>query len=146
MNSRMKFYIVFLPYNKILSLMLILQVSHMIHCYTYLIEKIILNHFYYLIYLQFIDERIAALNSEAPIDDEFEKEIRINEMKSSKTSHLVGAHFGYMQIFSHLVSYCSLTASCCFDSKFKYLQNHPEMFQNAVISVRFLLILLLWLL
>ncbi|EFO22680.1 hypothetical protein LOAG_05804 [Loa loa] len=38
---------------------------------------------------RFIDERIAALNSGAPIDDEFEKEIRVNEMKSSKTSHLV---------------------------------------------------------
>ncbi|KAL3982661.1 DENN (AEX-3) domain family protein [Acanthocheilonema viteae] len=38
---------------------------------------------------RFIDERIAALNSGAPIDDEFEKEIRINQMKSSKTSHLV---------------------------------------------------------
>ncbi|VDK67089.1 unnamed protein product [Onchocerca ochengi] len=52
---------------------------------------------------RFIDERIASLNSGVPIDDEFEKEIRVNEMKSSKTSHL----------------------------------NHPEMFQNAVISVRF---------
>lgn len=38
---------------------------------------------------RFIDERIAALNSGTPVNDEFEKEIRINEMKSSKTSHLV---------------------------------------------------------
>ncbi|KAM3725790.1 DENN domain-containing protein 1B [Dirofilaria immitis] len=38
---------------------------------------------------RFIDERIAALNSGAPIDDEFEKEIRVAEIKSSKTSHLV---------------------------------------------------------
>ncbi|VDM17667.1 unnamed protein product [Wuchereria bancrofti] len=37
----------------------------------------------------FIDERIAALNSGTPIDDEFEKEIRVNEMKSLKASHLV---------------------------------------------------------
>uniref|UniRef100_A0AAF5RTC7 UDENN domain-containing protein n=2 Tax=Wuchereria bancrofti TaxID=6293 RepID=A0AAF5RTC7_WUCBA len=51
---------------------------------------------------RFIDERIAALNSGTPIDDEFEKEIRVNEMKSLKASHL----------------------------------NHPEMFQNAVTSVR----------
>uniref|UniRef100_A0A7I4NLN1 UDENN domain-containing protein n=1 Tax=Brugia malayi TaxID=6279 RepID=A0A7I4NLN1_BRUMA len=51
---------------------------------------------------RFIDERIAALNSGTPIDDEFEKEIRVNEMKSLKASHM----------------------------------NHPEMFQNAVTSVR----------
>uniref|UniRef100_A0A0R3RYM2 UDENN domain-containing protein n=1 Tax=Elaeophora elaphi TaxID=1147741 RepID=A0A0R3RYM2_9BILA len=38
---------------------------------------------------RFIDERIEALNSGTPIDDEFEKEIRVNEVKSSKTSHLV---------------------------------------------------------
>lgn len=60
-------------------------------------DEDILNYFYYLVPLQFIDERIAALNSGAPIDDEFEKEIRVNEMKSSKTSHLVCTNFGFLK-------------------------------------------------
>ncbi|VDP11781.1 unnamed protein product [Onchocerca flexuosa] len=92
---------------------------------------------------RFIDERIASLNSGVPIDDEFEKEIRVNEMKSSKTSHLVGINFRSSRNAMSLIilsfpvpklHYIILVSS---SKILKLLQNHPEMFQNAVISVRF---------